>query len=129
MIEEPKRVMSRARRAIDVAMMAAGTMADLTAVDKTVIAAREGRSAARREGGRRPETGTASRAAWARRASWRAWACGPAHRAARSAAACCARAPPTAARCALAAPLPLGASANARSVTPAHSNLSRAEGN
>lgn len=79
-------------------------MAGRTAVDRTVTAARDGRSA-RTEGGRRSETAIAKRAAWARRASRRAPP-GRARRAAPSADARCARAPPTEEPLARAAPSP-----------------------
>lgn len=121
--------MYRAPRAIDVAMMAAATMAGRTAVGKRAIAAREGRSVGKTEDAPQTEMVTASRAAWARPVSPRACRCGRERLAGPSEAGRSVRAPPTAAPRALAAPLPLGASVNARSVTPAHSELSRAEGN
>lgn len=94
--------MYRAPRAIDV-VTTEGTMAGRTAVDRTVTAARDGRSA-RTEGGRRSETAIAKRA-WARRASRRAPPA-RARRAAPSADARCARAPPTGEPPARAAPSP-----------------------
>lgn len=129
-MEDRNRVICRDRRT-DVATMAGAT---ITAVDKTVTRAREGRSEARSGGGRRPATGTgtASRAAWARRARPRApppraRAC-PARRAAPSVAARCARAAPTAARCARAPPSPRAATPTAPH-TPECTSPSRGAGN
>lgn len=72
MMQEPKRVMYRGRRAIDVAMMAAATMAARMAVDKIITAARGDLLAATTEGGLLIEKVTASLAVWDRRASLRA---------------------------------------------------------
>lgn len=115
--------MYRAPQAIDVAMMAAATMADRTAVGKRAIAAREGRSAGTIEDAPQTEMVTASRAEWARHVSPHVCQCGRERLAGRSAAEHFARAPATAVRRAFVAPLSLGASANARSDTPAHSEL------
>lgn len=120
--------MYRDRRAIDVATMAAVTMAARTAADKST-AAREGRSAARNEDVPPRVTGTASRAAWARRGSRCARACGRARRAAPSAAAPCAPEPSTAAGRAPDPPLPRGDFPTGPCLTVVLSNLSRAEGN
>lgn len=125
---EQKRVMYRGLRAIDVAMMAAGTMAGPMAVDKTVTAAKEDHSAARTEDGPRTES-TASLAAWARRASRRAPRCGRARRAAPSAVAPCALAPRSAVPRAREVHFHQGDLVKDRSVTPAVSEQSRGEGN
>ena len=66
MSKEPKRVMYRAPRAIDVAMMEAA-ITDHMALDKRVTAAKEDRSVAKIGGARQTERATASRAEWARR--------------------------------------------------------------
>lgn len=121
--------MYRGLRAIDVAMMAADITADHTAVDKTVTAVTEEHLAAKIEDVRQIEKRTASQVAWARRESRRARRCGRAHRAARSAAARSARAPPSAGPRAREARLPLGDSMTGHSVIPAHSDLSKEEGN
>lgn len=128
-MEEQKRVMYRGLRAIDVAMMAAGTMAGRMAVDKTVTAAREDRSAVRTEDGPRTEKATANRAAWARRESRRAPRCGRARRAARSAAAPCVLALHSAEPLARVVHFHQGDSVKDRSVTRAVSEQSRGEGN
>lgn len=121
--------MYRDPRAIDVAMMAAVTMADHTAVDKTITAAKEGRLAVKTEDVRQIVKPTASQVAWARRESRPARPCGRARRGARSAAARSARAPPSAARPAREARLPLGDSKIGRSVTPVRLGQSKGEGN
>lgn len=120
--------MYRGPRAIDVATMAAVTMAARTAADKSTPA-RDGRSAARNADVPLAATGTASRAAWAHRESRCARVCARARRAAPSEAAPCARARCTAAPCARAAPLLQGDSPTEPCLTAVHSNLSRAEGN
>lgn len=125
------RVMYRGRRAIDVATMAAVTMAARTAADKST-AAKEGRSEARSAGDPQRATDTASRAAWARRrrGSRCAPACGLAPLAAPSAAGPCARGPCIAASHARAPPLSRGDTLTPHhSLTDVHTNLSRAEGN
>lgn len=118
--------MYRAPRAIDVVTTGV-TMAGRTADARRVTAASGARSA-RTEGARRPERATAKRAAWARRASRRAPPCARARRAAPSADARCARAPPTEEPRALAAPSLLDDSLIDRWDTPEHLEVSRAEG-
>lgn len=109
----------------DVATMAGATT---IAVDKITIRAR-GDRLERTEGDRR----AASTARWARRARLGAWArrgrvC-RVRRAARTAAGRCARAAPTAARCARDHPSPLGGTAIGRSVILAPTDHSKGAGN
>lgn len=121
--------MYRAPRVIDVAMMAAVTMADHTAVDKRVTAARGDRLVGKTEDARRLEKATASRVAWVRHESRRGRPCGRAPRAGRSGAARYAHVPRTAEPLVRAVLLPLGDSAKDRLVTLVHSELSKGEGN
>lgn len=121
--------MYRDHRAIDVAMMAAGTMADLTAVDKTVTAAKEGHLAGKTEDVRQTVKLTASQVAWVRHESRPAHLCGRVRRGVRSVVALSARAPHSVARHAREAHLPLGVSMIDRWVIPARSDQSKGEGN
>lgn len=127
--KEPKRVVYRAPRAIDVVMTVAAITVDHTAVGKRVTAAKGDRSLEKIADGHRIERATASRAAWARRERWCGRPRGRGPCAAPSAAAPCAHAPLSGARRARADPLPLGATPTARSPTPAPSDRSGPEGN
>lgn len=129
MSKETKRIVYRAPRAIDVAMMVAAITADHMALDKRVTAAKGDRSVEKIGDARLTERATASRAEWARRERWRGPPRGLAPCVDPSAAARCARGPPSEAPRAHAVHLPLGDTAKDRWVTPVRSDQSKAEGN
>lgn len=124
---DANRIIYRAHRAIDVATMAAVTMAARTAVDRRVTAS-GGRSRARTGGGRRLES-IASPVAWGRRESRSERSSGRGLRDAHSADEHCALAPSIGEPPVPVDPSPLGDLLKDRWGTPAHLELLRGEGN